>query len=96
MIFLSVESQEWRGILWEDAEAEERVQPNHEHPGDDQEERKEQTRAAASDAGSLWEKVCEIFFIVSFEMEFVVQIFMTSVLKIKIFLDHVAILELNN
>ncbi|XP_026126667.1 enhancer of polycomb homolog 2-like [Carassius auratus] len=41
------------------AKAEERVQPNHEHPGDDQEERKEQTRAAASDAG-VFEKRYQI------------------------------------
>lgn len=51
------EPQERRGVVREDAEAAPRPEPSRHHPGNDQEEGKEQEGAAASHSGDRGEEV---------------------------------------
>ena len=63
-LFLFSEPEEWRGVVWEDAEAAPRPEPSCHHPRDDQEEGEEQEGTAASHTGDRWEEVGSLSFLV--------------------------------
>lgn len=51
------EPKEWRGVIWEDAEAAQGPEPSCHHPRDDQEEGEEQEGTAAPHTGDCGEEV---------------------------------------
>lgn len=57
IVLVFIESKEWRGVVWEDAETEEGVQSDRHHSRDDQEERKVEEGTAAPDTRGGGEKV---------------------------------------
>ncbi len=52
-----LEPKEWRGVIWEDAEAAQGPEPSRYYSGDDQEEGEEQEGTAASHTGDCGEEV---------------------------------------